>query len=41
MAGAMQGTVYTFPARAIPFLIQEEDPDVRLSPQAASWFGQH
>jgi hypothetical protein len=40
MAGAMQGTVYTFPTRAVPFLTQEPDLEMRLSPLAASWFGQ-
>ena len=41
MASAMQGAVYALPTRAIPLLTQEEDPDMRLSPQAASWFGNH
>jgi hypothetical protein len=41
MACAMQGSIYSFPARAIPFLTEEEDPDVRLSSEEASWFGQH
>jgi len=39
MAGAMQGTVYAFPTRALPQLTLEEDLEMRLSPQAASWFG--
>jgi hypothetical protein len=39
MAAALQGAIYTFPTRALPQLTQEEDPEMRLSTQAASWFG--
>ena len=35
----MQGVTYSFPSRANPFLTNEEDPNMRLWPEAASWFG--
>ena len=40
MAGCMQGGVYAFSTRALPKLTQEEDLDIRLSVQEASWFGE-
>jgi hypothetical protein len=40
MGAAMQGTVYAFPTRSLPQLLQEEDPDVRMDPITGSWFGE-
>jgi hypothetical protein len=39
MAASMQGTVYGFPTRALPQLVLDKDPSIRLSTQEASWFG--
>ena len=36
----MQGTTYSFPARANPLLTNEEDPNMRLLTEEASWFGE-
>ena len=40
MAACMQGVVYTFSTRALPKLLKEEDINIRLSLQEASWFGE-
>jgi len=40
MAASMQGGVYVFATRALPKLTEEVDPDMRLSKQEASWFGE-
>jgi len=39
LAAAVQGSTIAFPARAVPFLTEEPDLEMRLSPEAASWFG--
>ena len=40
MAASMQGWVYVFATRALPKLTEEEDLEMRLSKQEASWFGE-
>jgi len=35
----MQGTVYVFPTRAMPLLTTEEDLNIKLDSNQASWFG--
>jgi hypothetical protein len=39
MAAALQGSCFAFPTRALPKLQNDPDPDIRLTEDEASWFG--